>query len=135
MIDLSVARLVHLKWVLQLEATIRKGRTDMILSSHDTCELGRWLHSVGQQKYGDFPELEQLNRKHRAFHHTAESMVDLFAQSKFLEADLLLDEVKTESRDLIFLLTLIEYRLLNRTLMDDLLQHPLKTLRGLIFGG
>ncbi|MEO5330957.1 MAG: CZB domain-containing protein [Magnetococcus sp. YQC-5] len=135
MIDLSVARLVHLQWVLTLEATILKGRTDLILHTHDTCELGRWLYTVGHKKYGEFPEMAQLEKQHRAFHLSAESMVALFGQNKFVEADLLLENLKQESKDLIFLLTLIEYRLLNRTLLDDILHHPLKTLRGLIFGG
>lgn len=135
MIDLSVARLVHLKWLLQLEATVRKGRTDMLLSSHDSCELGRWLYADGMKRYAEFPEMVQLERKHRMFHQSADTMMELFAQVKPLEAEFMLEEIRGESKDLIFLLTLIEYRLLNRTLMDDLLHHPLKTLRSLIFGG
>ncbi len=134
MIDLSVARLVHLKWVLQLEATVRKGRTDLLLDSHDSCELGRWLRHDGHLKYKEFPEMAQLERKHQAFHQSAETMIAMFDQHKSLEAEFMLEEIRAESKDLIFLLTLIEYRLLNRTLMDDLLHHPLKTLRGMIFG-
>ena len=133
MIDISVARLVHLKWVLMLEAGVKKDRIP-VLDGHKTCELGRWLHSHGLKRYGDYPEMLALAKRHKVFHETVEEMARMHAAKNFIGTDMLLDEIKRDSRDLIYLLTVIEYKIINRNALEDLLHHPIKTLRKFIFG-
>ena len=49
-------------------------------------------------------------KRHRHFHETADILVKLFGQRNFVEAEVALDELKRESQDLIFMLTMFEYR-------------------------
>ncbi len=114
MIDLSRARLIHIKWLLQLENALRKNQIPE-LDSHTTCELGNWLYTEGMQKYKKFPEMIFLERRHQRFHETTELLVRLFRERNFVEAEVALDELKRESQDLIFMLTLIEYHLATKS--------------------
>jgi len=71
-LDVNIARLSHLKWELELEATASgMGQTQRI-PGHQDCELGRWLHSRGQRQIENRALLDQLMDWHRQFHHAGE---------------------------------------------------------------
>ncbi|CAK0762848.1 putative lipoprotein [Gammaproteobacteria bacterium] len=110
MIDISRARLVHLKWLLQLEKLLRQ-ETIPHLQSYKSCDLGMWLYQGGIKKYGKYPEMSFLEKRHKHFHETADLLVDLFKERNYVEAEVALDELKRNSQDLIFMLTMIEYRM------------------------
>lgn len=110
MIDISRARLIHLKWLLQLETLLRK-ETIPSLQSYRSCELGLWLYQGGIKKYERYPEMSFLERRHKHFHETADVLVSLFKERNYVEAEVALDELKRNSQDLIFMLTMIEYRM------------------------
>jgi hypothetical protein len=112
MIDISKARLIHIKWLMQLEGALRKGEIPK-LESHNACELGKWLYQEGLEKYKSYPEISFLEKRHQRFHETTELLVKLFRESNYVEAEVALDELKRESQDLIFILTVIEYRISN----------------------
>ncbi|RAU20244.1 hypothetical protein CU669_19580 [Paramagnetospirillum kuznetsovii] len=109
MIDISKARLVHLRWLLQLEKKIRH-ESAPALESCRTCELGKWIYSEALEKYSAYPEISFLEKRHRHFHETADILVKLFSERNFVEAEVALDELKRDSQDLIFMLTMFEYR-------------------------
>ena len=52
-----------------------------------------------------------LEKRHRRFHETTEFFVRMYEQRNFVQAEVALDELKRESQDLIFMLTMIEYRI------------------------
>ncbi len=108
MIDLNRARLVHMKWLMEMEQALRKGKIPTI-ESHPTCELGRWVYSQGMQKYATSPDMLELERKHKRFHSTANEMTSLFRDKNYVEAEVLMRELNRDSKDLIFLLTRIEF--------------------------
>ncbi|MBF0249550.1 MAG: CZB domain-containing protein [Alphaproteobacteria bacterium] len=110
MFDISRARLVHLKWLMQLEEALRHGKSPA-LASHTSCELGQWLYDEGLAKYKKYPEISFLEKRHQRFHETTELLVRLFQDRNFVEAEVALDELKRESQDLIFMLTMLEYRI------------------------
>ena len=109
MIDISKARLIHLKWLLHLEKILRQDGVPL-LDSHMSCELGKWLYADGIEKYGRYPEISFLEKRHKRFHETAELLLELFRAKNYVEAEVALDELKRDSQDLIFMLTMIEYR-------------------------
>ncbi|MBF0270970.1 MAG: CZB domain-containing protein [Magnetococcales bacterium] len=111
MIDLSRARLVHLKWLFQLEMLLRQESIPQ-LQTYMTCELGIWLYQEGIKKYSKYPEISFLEKRHKRFHETADLLVSYYKNRNFVEAEVALDELKRDSQDLIFMLTMIEYRIL-----------------------
>ncbi len=110
MIDISRARLTHLKWLLQLEDALRHGENPSLVS-HKSCELGQWLYDEGLEKYKKYPEISFLEKRHQRFHETTELLYRMFKERNFVEAEVALDELKRESQDLIFMLTMLEYRI------------------------
>ena len=109
MIDIQKARLVHLKWLLQLEKKLRQESAPGLQSCR-SCELGKWIYSEALEKYGNYPEISFLEKRHRHFHETADLLVQLYGERNFVEAEVALDELKRDSQDLIFMLTMVEYR-------------------------
>ncbi|CAK0772759.1 putative lipoprotein [Gammaproteobacteria bacterium] len=110
MIDISRARLIHLKWLLQLETLLRQDASPH-LQSYKSCELGIWIYNEGIKKYGKYPEMSFLEKRHKHFHENADLLVKLFKEQNYVEAEVALDELKRDSQDLIFMLTMIEYRM------------------------
>ncbi|MBF0587987.1 MAG: CZB domain-containing protein [Magnetococcales bacterium] len=108
MIDLNRARLVHMKWLRQMEGALSQGKIPK-MERHEKCDLGRWIYREGMSELGERPAMLELERKHRRFHATADEMVGLFRIKNYVEAEVLLRELDRESKDLIFLLTRIEY--------------------------
>jgi hypothetical protein len=107
MIDINNARLVHMKWLIEMENALRKGKIPTI-EPHQTCKLGRWISSHGIKEYDSSPAMAELKIKHKQFHSTADEMTDLFREKNYVEAEVLIRELNRDSKDLIFLLTRIE---------------------------
>ncbi|MBF0582620.1 MAG: CZB domain-containing protein [Magnetococcales bacterium] len=113
MIDISRARLLHLKWLLQLELLLRKEPASH-LQTGQSCELGIWLKQEGMRRYGHYPEMAFLEKRHQHFHETADLLIQLLQARNYVEAEVALDELKRDSQDLIFMLTMIEFRMVER---------------------
>ncbi len=118
MIDISRARFVHLRWLLQLEKLLRQESIPQ-LQSHKSCDLGIWLYQDGIKRYGRFPEMSFLEKRHKNFHETADLLVSLVHERNYVEAEVALDELKRNSQDLIFMLTMIEYRMAESSKTQD----------------
>ncbi|WMW81323.1 CZB domain-containing protein [Undibacterium cyanobacteriorum] len=60
----------HAQWKTKLRsAIVKQEKLDhACLSRDDCCELGQWLHGVGQQRYGRFASHAECVTQHRAFH-------------------------------------------------------------------
>ncbi len=97
-----------MKWLMEMEKALSKGKIPTI-DPHNNCELGLWIYSHGRKKYANSTSMLELERKHKQFHNTADEMTALFRDKNYVEAEVLIRELNRESRDLIFLLTRIEF--------------------------
>lgn len=71
----------HCRWRDKLIAIINgmDAVTDMNeLSADNKCELGQWIHSIGENHYGNMAEFQELISLHRDFHHCVHQVVDIY---------------------------------------------------------
>lgn len=71
----------HCRWRDKLIAIINGTDTETNLSElgmDDRCELGQWLHSVGQNQYGSMSEFQEIMKLHHDFHRCVQEVVDIY---------------------------------------------------------
>ena len=78
-LDIFAAIHAHVQWKQRLLHCIN-GETDEKLDpkqvgSDHQCELGKWLHGSGAEKYSDYPSFDSLKAIHADFHHLAADIV------------------------------------------------------------
>jgi len=136
-----VARLTHVEWSDQLEQALKKRALILDVRSHTECELGIWLYSDALQEYRDIPEIGLLEQNHKLFHNAAENVVKWhnaprISPQRDAQAQLDFEEAQRRSKEVVYLLTALEYRVLRnyqqRTEsaqhdVRDLLMHPIRT--------
>lgn len=126
--DIGIARNVHLRWELALESMARGNRDAVDLQSYETCELGLWLHKTGVQKYHDIDAIHQLVTIHRKFHTIADSIVFNLQNSNWAAVEEKLKEVRATSREIVFMLTVVEFSFLERQKKFKNLPNPIRNL-------
>lgn len=79
---LDFAITAHVGWKMKLLNAIQNGEVlDRALVSQDNkCDFGKWLYGEGPKSHGTIPEFHDVRRKHKAFHETVASVVDLLIQ-------------------------------------------------------
>ena len=107
-LDIGAALNVHLKWEAELEALVRGEIMTETLQSHTDCALGIWLHSSGKKKYGHYSETAKLIKNHKKFHVEAENVVERLKTQKKGTAEKSLGKIRNLSREIVFLLSMIE---------------------------
>lgn len=78
-IDISEAIIYHLSWKIRLRGFL-DGKEDITESqalSHRDCDLGRWLFSNVITKYGEDPEVQELEKIHTEFHETVKRVLQM----------------------------------------------------------
>ncbi len=68
----------HHRWRERIADFLRDGDAgdgDLALGSGE-CALGQWLAGEGRRRYGDCPEFEELERRHRAIHEAVADLVE-----------------------------------------------------------
>ncbi|MBF0368964.1 MAG: CZB domain-containing protein [Magnetococcales bacterium] len=131
--DINMARTVHLKWELDLEAMVAGRIEPTTLESHENCHLGRWLHFVGVKKYQDIEAIHQLIDVHRNFHKVADKIVFDLKHSKWGSVEKNLKQVQSISMDIIFMLTVIEFSSLEKQRGFHSLPNPIRKLMRQLF--
>ncbi|MCI4626385.1 MAG: CZB domain-containing protein [Candidatus Magnetoovum sp. WYHC-5] len=117
MIDITMARITHLDWLYTLELALQKKRIYINIMPYGKCELGKWLYDEALAKYKDIPEIDTLEKEHKFFHLAADRVVkwhNSTTVSAQAEAQALLDfeELQKRSKEIIFLLTTVEFKLI-----------------------
>lgn len=110
-LDITHARLLHLKWASQLSRLFRNFGKGVILQSHEDCDVGVWIRTTGLQRYAHIDEIQQLDAVHLRFHEAASRTMSHLQQKQFGKAQKDYEAVNALSREIIYLLTIIEYRL------------------------
>lgn len=143
MIDIVMARLYHIKVELELEAALQNKREVVKIDSHKKCELGQWLYSSASDEYKTIPEIDLLEKEHKLFHSAADKVAKWHNRTDpgaRADAQALLDfeEVQRRSKEVIFLLTLIEFKMIEaemikQTPIKEILSNPLAAARKIFF--
>jgi hypothetical protein len=62
----------HQKWKVRLQAVIDGNHAEQlfvdVVSRDDQCVLGKWIHGVGGQRFGDDQAFQRLCKHHADFH-------------------------------------------------------------------
>ena len=111
LLDVTYARLLHLKWTAQMSRLFRNFGRGVTVQSHEACQVGSWLNRVGLRKYAHVAEIGALDAAHIGFHDAARRTIESLKFQRFQQAQDAYGEVNALSREIIYLLTVIEYRL------------------------
>jgi len=112
--DFTEIRLQHVAWRARLNDFF-EGKGDMSekeATSHKACDVGKWLYSVGMKKYGEMPEMQELERIHVELHSTVKKIIMLKQSGKILDQEEEAVKLDNILRKLMFLLVDIEEKLL-----------------------
>jgi len=92
-IDFDKALAAHQQWRITLRNAINRGlKLDAETARRDDCcELGRWLHGAGGQRWGTTPAFTTLLQAHKGFHQQAGKAAELINQNRMVDAGALLD--------------------------------------------
>ena len=131
LLDINHARIVHLEWELKLEKILIGNGENVKVAKHDECMLGAWLYTEGLKKYKHMPEMLQLEEKHARFHELAQKVVTEHARKQEQKAAEHFAEVKQLSVEIIYLLTKIEYKVIQRQKTINTLTAPFRMVSNL----
>ncbi|MBF0218692.1 MAG: CZB domain-containing protein [Gammaproteobacteria bacterium] len=135
LIDINHARITHLEWEFELEDILSgRKRNHNDVTSHDECMLGTWLYREGLKRYGHIAELVLLEKHHTTFHREAKKVLREHQLNNSEAANVAFAEVQSLSREIIFLLTVVEYRIIKRQQKVEAIKHPIRSLRRILFG-
>ncbi len=114
--DISKARLVHLEWLFQIEKALEQGPdvAPCALQDYHNCELGLWLHGEGRSKYRQYEDIRRLTIEHRQFHQTVDGLLIALYDRDTKKVQELLISVRHMSKDIIYLLTILELRTIEK---------------------
>lgn len=87
--DFAGAKQKHLTWKTNIRAYLDGKRTmsQGEALSHNECELGQWLFSVGLRRFGKNPLMIELDQKHQKLHSLVKQILDLKRAGKVEEAE------------------------------------------------
>ncbi|MBF0604899.1 MAG: CZB domain-containing protein [Nitrospirae bacterium] len=111
-LEIGHARLVHLQWANHLPDTFRNRGRHVSLEPAELCALGVWIHGTGLKRFGQINELVLCDQAHTAFHTRAAETLRNLRKHRDEHADRAYAEVLNLSKEIIYLLSVIEYRLL-----------------------
>ena len=78
------------------------------ITSHNTCELGQWLGSEGQELYKEIPEFSQLVDSHELFHKLAGELIEAIQSGKEIKAVEVEEEFISMSQEVVGYLQILQ---------------------------
>ncbi len=112
-LDVSHARLAHLRWLQEMFKSFRNRGRHILLDSAESCPLGVWIQNVGLPKYARIAEMTLLNNAHQRFHTQADKSIKWLRKRQDIQAEQAYTEMQTASREILYGLSLIEITLLD----------------------
>jgi hypothetical protein len=112
--DFSEIRLQHVAWRSKLNDFLegKNGMSEKEATSHEACDVGRWIYSVGMKKYGEMPEMQELEKIHVELHSTVKKTIMLKQSGRILDQEEELVKLDKILRKIMLLLVDIEEKLL-----------------------
>jgi len=89
-LDIDVSIAAHENRLIRLE-TYLAGRGESHLDPDKVacdcnCDLGRWIHSEGEEHLGEFAAFQDLKAIHKMFHYKASTVVSLHHANRTMDA-------------------------------------------------
>ncbi|MBF0517503.1 MAG: CZB domain-containing protein [Nitrospirae bacterium] len=137
MIDITLARITHIEWAYQLELALQKRNLTINIRNYNECELGVWLYTNALRLYGDIQEINSLEQEHKMFHVTAEKVVKWHNSPSLsarydAQAQIDFEEVQRKSKEIVYLLTMLEFKMLTKQQKDitfqDIMKNPIGSI-------
>jgi len=77
--DFEAAKVAHLTWKKRLAAFLegRAALSEKQAVSHEHCVLGKWYYGEGLRRYGDIPEMREMEAPHTEMHHLIHEIMRL----------------------------------------------------------
>lgn len=114
--DFSGAKHKHLTWKSKVRAFL-DGKRTMLQGealSHNECELGQWIFSVGLRRLGKNPLMVELDQKHQKLHALVKQILDLKFAGKLEEAEEAYSALLQTSDRIVSLLDELDVSMKNR---------------------
>jgi len=91
--DLNNAVAKHAEWKTKFRMAISKNETmdASTIAKDNCCELGKWLHGEGKNKFGHLSTLSDCLAKHSSFHIEAGKIANAINAKKYTEAEAMLN--------------------------------------------
>lgn len=93
-LDIQVAISGHDNWKNRLQAYLDGTSKEVfdanVICFDDRCDLGKWIHSSGKARLGQYPGFTALMSHHKMFHFAASNIVALQSRGKTAEANAIL---------------------------------------------
>jgi len=145
-LDITIARITHVEWVHQLEMILQKSTTTVNLPSYHDCDLGIWLYGEGLRVYKGIPEIEMLEKYHKIFHISADSVVEWhngpkFSSQKAAQVQADFNDTLAMSKEIVYYLTMLEFKILQKyqeslasapSGLKNMINNPWQTLKSVI---
>ncbi len=103
-IDLKLVGLHHSMWCIKLNQYVNGNTEIPPAPSHTQCELGKWIYSDGQSKYGKMPVFSRLEQEHQQLHQIAQEIISQKSQGNIQEAKRLLLQLEEKSDTVVSLI-------------------------------
>ncbi|MBF0626974.1 MAG: CZB domain-containing protein [Magnetococcales bacterium] len=107
-LEVSHARLMHLRWSRQLLRAFQHWGKDAVLDSADACPVGLWIHETKSRHPLVQEIIQTLDEKHKLFHLKTEETIRLLRRKNFRKSETTYGEVVFLGREVLYLLTRIE---------------------------
>ncbi|MBF0416695.1 MAG: CZB domain-containing protein [Magnetococcales bacterium] len=107
-LEVSHARLMHLRWSRQLLKAFQHWGRDAVLEPSEACFVGIWVRDVGNRNGQHEALIRTLDDKHQRFHQRAEETIRLLRRKNFRRSEEAYQEVVLLGREVLYLLTRIE---------------------------
>ncbi|NGZ07075.1 MAG: hypothetical protein G8237_12045 [Magnetococcales bacterium] len=111
-LEVSHARLMHLRWSRHLLKAFQNWGRDAVLEPAESCFVGIWIGEANSRNRSDKALIHELEERHQRFHQRAEETIRLLRRKNFRKSEEAYQDVVRLGREVIYLLTRIEMTLL-----------------------
>ena len=109
-LDFATARTKHKLWKTRLRAYLdgeENMSADEAVSHHD-CDLGKWIYSQGLERFGDLPQMKQLEKVHAEMHSFIKQVISARQAGEMQKAEAAFARVERYSDQIVKLLDDLE---------------------------
>ena len=111
--DFTGIRMQHIAWRVKLDEFLKgkQSMTEEEATSPKACDVGKWLYSVGLEKYGMMEEGQELEKIHIELHATVRKIMSMKQSGDSHAETEALDNLDKILRKIMFSLVAIEEKL------------------------
>lgn len=106
-LDWEQLKMAHLVWRINFRSLLNGGSgklEDSKIKDHTQCDMGKWLHGEGREKFGTNPMYHDLVEYHKIFHEMATNAYQEFSAGNKDRAAVILEKITDHSNALMALI-------------------------------